>query len=77
MLVEEESAMVKETKSEIMVASHVLEKPHTVSKSWTLKLQNEVAQLLQLASMELKASKSHFERICKEKQKLVDQLRTT
>jgi hypothetical protein len=69
--------MVKETKSKIMVASHVFEKPHTFSKSWTLKLQSEVAQLLQLASMELKALKSHFERICKEKQMLVDQLQTT
>jgi hypothetical protein len=77
LLVEEELAMVKETKSEIMVALHVLEKPHIISKSWTLKLQSEVAQLLQLASMELKASQSHFERLCKEKQKLVDQLWTT
>jgi hypothetical protein len=58
--------MVKETKSEIMVALHVLEKPHIVSKSWILKLQSEVAQLLQLASMDLKASKSHFEQICKD-----------
>jgi hypothetical protein len=76
LLVEDESTMVEETKSKIMVASHVLEEPHTLSKSWTFKLQSEVAQVLQLASMEFKASKRHFERICKKKQKLVDQLQT-
>jgi hypothetical protein len=77
LLVEDESTMVKETKLEIMVALHVLEEPHTVSKSWTLKLQSEVAQLLQLAFMEFKALKRHFEQICEKKQKLVDQLQTT
>jgi hypothetical protein len=41
-----------------------------------LKLQGEVVHLLQLASMELKASRSNFEQAQKEKQKWVNQLRT-
>lgn len=51
-------------------------KQQQASKQWTLKLQGEVVHLLQLASMELKASRSNFEQAQKEKQKLVYQLQT-
>jgi hypothetical protein len=45
-----------------------------VSKDWTSKLVTKVGQLLQLASMELEAYKSKFERTHREKQRFFDQM---
>ncbi len=45
-----------------------------VSKDWTSKLVTEVGQLLQLASMELEAYKSKFERTHREKQRFFYQM---
>ncbi len=49
----------------------VVERPQ-LSKEWNQKLVVEVGQLLQLASMELKASKLQVHHALKEKQKLFD-----
>jgi hypothetical protein len=62
----------KVTKSKIAETSQLI----ADSKEWNKKLVVEVGQLLQLASMEPKASKLQVDCALKEKQKLFDQLRT-
>ncbi len=44
-----------------------------ISKDWNVKFGVEVHQMLQLASMELEASKIQVDHVVKEKQRFLDQ----
>ncbi len=62
----------KISKSEIIKLSYVVEKI-PISKDWNVKFGVDVHQMLQLASMELKASKIQVDHVVKEKQRFLDQ----
>jgi hypothetical protein len=64
--------IVKVSNFEIIEMSNVAKKT-PISKNWNVKLGGKVHQMLQLASMELEASKIQVDHVVKEKQCLLNQ----